>query len=133
MNTLDDFLKRTIDRFHYLDYTDRDFSDVYEMIISIKATSDGYAISEARGKELAKVELREAHIFYIEDLCEELSKLLRTPFFYSWLNKKDEEYDSLKIILYNGLPFEMLVHVSDGVFRFDCWHTLDEMRRNGDL
>ena len=134
MNTLSDFLKQTMVKYDYQEW-DREhyWIDYSKIEISIKTTSDGYALSEVYGHELARVYLRDANIYYVEDLCEELSKLLRTPIFYKWLNEKSDNYYRFRIVLYNGLPFEQLVDVSDGVFRFDCWNTIKQMKENGDL
>jgi hypothetical protein len=134
MNTLYDFLKQTKERFDSLEY-DREhyYIDYLKIKICIRTTSDGYAISEVHGNELARLYLKDAKIFYIEDLCIELSKLLRTPIFYSWLDNKNDNYNKFSIVLYNGLPFEQLVDVGDGVLRFDCWRTIEQMKEHGDI
>ena len=72
MNSLTDFLKQTIDKYDYQEW-DREhyWIDFSKIEISINTTSDGYAISEVNGSELARVYLRDTNIYYVEDLCEE--------------------------------------------------------------
>ena len=125
MNTLSDFLKQTIVRFDELEYDDNTyFINDYEIDLWIKATKDGYLYSEVRGRELARIELKEYNYYIYTD---DLIKLLRTPIFHKWLSKKDENYNEFQIFLEKGLPYELLVHVSNGVFHYGCWSHI----RNG--
>lgn len=129
MNTLDLFLKQTIDSFEHLhkEYRIFGYVDKVEIKIYVKkeeliSNLDWEMYNETSTLELSRVDLKEVCVKYIEDLCEKLVNLFKSAETFNWLKEKSKEYSSFRVYLYNGiLPYEILVDTNNGVFYFECW------------
>lgn len=123
---LQDFLQQTADKFDYLEKTDRDFCDVYQIEIKTNGT---YIKSEAYSRDLAQVEVWQTGISSIEQLCSELLEILNTDHFYEWLKRRDTYYSSFKIDLFNSIIlWERLVEVDDEGIHYEQFGSLDQVR-----
>ena len=119
MQPLETFLKQTIDRFEFIK---NNLYDVKDIRINIRADKTDSIVSETSEMELARVCSKDVGFHYIEDISEELVRLLKTPYYFRWLKEKGKEFPSFRIYLYNTImPFEILVDADKGIFRFECW------------